>query len=168
MLLICLVFCVMFLFRILWKYCLRLLSLSPVLSCGVRVVYFVIFCVFTFLVPCCGVRCDFHMKTMFYSSFPVACRMAHYIVVFVYVYWCPTCCSIICFSILNSMLWWPLRFRIQMMFGSSLLPDICRRADVLFVIWVCLCLTRVIRDRNCLLLAGFTHGIVMGSVLLFA
>ena len=62
MLLICLVFCVMFLFRILWKYCLCLLSLSPVLSCGVRVVYFVIFCVFTFLVPCCGVRYDFHIK----------------------------------------------------------------------------------------------------------
>ena len=30
----------------------------------------VLLCVFTFIVPCCAVRYDFHIKTMFGSSFP--------------------------------------------------------------------------------------------------
>ena len=38
----------------------------------------VLLCVFTFWVPCCDVRYDFHIKTMFGSSLPpVVCRGAH-------------------------------------------------------------------------------------------
>jgi hypothetical protein len=38
----------------------------------------VLLCVFTFWVPCCDVRYDFHIQTMFYSSLPpVVCRRAH-------------------------------------------------------------------------------------------
>jgi len=43
--------------------------------CGVRVAYIftfcvVILCVFTFWVPCCDVRYDFHMEAMFGLDFP--------------------------------------------------------------------------------------------------
>ena len=44
--------------------------LSPVLfylSCGTRVVHVIILHVFTFLVPCCDVLCDFRFKTVFGS-----------------------------------------------------------------------------------------------------
>jgi hypothetical protein len=38
----------------------------------------VLLCVFTFLVPCCDVRYDFRIKTMFGSSLPpVNCRKTH-------------------------------------------------------------------------------------------
>ena len=38
----------------------------------------VLLCVFTFLVPCCDDRHDFHIKTMFGSSLPpVVCRRAY-------------------------------------------------------------------------------------------
>ena len=39
---------------------------------------FVLVCVFTYIVPCCDVRYDFHIKTIFGSSLlPVICRMDH-------------------------------------------------------------------------------------------
>ena len=41
-------------------------------------------------------------------------------------------CSIMCFNVLSSVLWCPLRFRIWTMFGSFLPPVVCRRARVLF------------------------------------
>jgi len=46
------------------------------------------FCVLTFSVPCCSVRYDFRIKTMFDSSLPpVVCRMAHVLFTFfVFVY----------------------------------------------------------------------------------
>ena len=51
-------------------------------------------CVFTFWVPCCDVRYDFRIKTMFRSSLlPVVCKRAHVIFtlyVIVFVQWCPT------------------------------------------------------------------------------
>ena len=51
----------------------------------------VLLCVFTFLVPCCDVRYDFRIKTMFSSSLPpVVCRRAHVLItffVFACVYW---------------------------------------------------------------------------------
>jgi len=53
----------------------------------------VLLCVFIFWVPCCDVRYDFRMKTMFSSSLPpVACRRAHVfyhvmLFVFVCVWW---------------------------------------------------------------------------------
>ena len=57
----------------------------------------VILCVFTFWIPCCDVRYDFRIETMFGSSLPpVVCRREHVIkftlFVFVCVQWCPTHC----------------------------------------------------------------------------
>jgi len=74
-----------------------LLISPPLLSNGVRVVHFVLLCVFTFFVPCCNVRYHFRIKTMF---------------------------------------------------GSRLLPVVCRRADVLFDICVCVCI--MVSNRTCL------------------
>ena len=52
----------------------------------------VLLCVFTFLVPCCDVRYDVRIKTMFgWSLPPVVCRRAHVLItlfVFDRVYWC--------------------------------------------------------------------------------
>jgi type IV secretory pathway TrbL component len=69
------------------------------------VVYVVLLCIFTFLVPCCDVRYEFRIKTMFGSSLcPVVCRRAHVLLcfVYVYVYWCPSfcCCSSVWLSVL--------------------------------------------------------------------
>ena len=60
--------------------------------------------VFTFLVSCCDVSYDFHLKTMFGSSLFTfvmwgggSCFI--YIVVFIYIYWCPTrfpCQMVLC------------------------------------------------------------------------
>ena len=55
-----------------------LLSSSPVLWSGIRVVHFVLLYVFTFLVPYCDVHCNFRVKMIFGSSLPpVVCRMVH-------------------------------------------------------------------------------------------
>jgi len=58
------------------------------------VVRVVMLCVLRFLVPCCDVRYDFSIKTMFGSSLPpVVCRKSHVIFilfVLVNVWWCPT------------------------------------------------------------------------------
>ena len=41
-------------------------------------VYIVLLCVFTFIVPCCDIRYDFHIQNMVCSSFPpVVCRRYH-------------------------------------------------------------------------------------------
>ena len=66
----------------------------------------VLLCVFTFWVPCCDVRYDFHIKAMFGSSLPpVVCRRTRVIFTFfvvVYVWRCPThivlcfCCVCLC------------------------------------------------------------------------
>ena len=56
--------------------------------CGVRAahfVYVVLVCVVTFWVPCCHVRYDFHIKTVFGSSFPpVVCRRAYVFTLFMF------------------------------------------------------------------------------------
>jgi len=45
---------------------------------------FILLCVFTFWVPCCHVRYDFRIKTMFGSSLPpVVCRKAHECLIYV-------------------------------------------------------------------------------------
>jgi hypothetical protein len=41
------------------------------------------------------------------------------------------CCSIRCLYVLSSVLWCPLRFLHKTMFGSSILPVVCRRVHVL-------------------------------------
>jgi hypothetical protein len=69
------------------------------------VVYVILLCIFTFLVPCCDVRYEFRIKTMFGSSLPlVVCRRDHVLLcfVYVYVYWCPSfcCCSSVWLSVL--------------------------------------------------------------------
>ena len=84
---------------------------SPRFFGGVRVTHLFICCAvllrdFTFQVPCCDIRYDFFIKTMFSSSLPpVVCRMAHalftlYMYVFVCVQWCSTHCVVFlfCFS----------------------------------------------------------------------
>jgi len=56
--------------------------------------HFVLSYVFTFIVPCCDVRYDYRIKTMFgLSLYPVVCRGAYIISMlfrFVCVQWCPT------------------------------------------------------------------------------
>jgi hypothetical protein len=43
---------------------------APGFLMGFVVFCVVLLCVFTYLVPCCDVRYDFHIKTMFGSSLP--------------------------------------------------------------------------------------------------
>ena len=68
-------------------------------------------CVFTFRVPCCNVRNDFRIKTMFGSSVPsVVCRRTHVLFtlfVFVYVLWCPTH-TVLCFYFVFLRLVYPM------------------------------------------------------------
>jgi hypothetical protein len=62
----------------------------------------VILCVFTFWVPCCDVRYDFRIKTMFGPSLPsVVCRRAHVLyTLFVFVVSNTYCVvSLFCFSL---------------------------------------------------------------------
>ena len=47
---------------------------TPSFSMVSVLLIFLVFCVFTFLVPCCDVRYDFHIKTMFGSSLPPVVR----------------------------------------------------------------------------------------------
>ena len=46
------------------------------------------------------------------------------------------CCPIMCLYVLSSMSSHQLRFRIKMIFGSSLPPVVCRRTHVLFTLFV--------------------------------
>jgi hypothetical protein len=55
------------------------------------------------------------------------------------------CCIIMCLYVLSSVLWCPLRIQHKTMFGSSLLPVVCRRANVLiFTFNICVCLRIVV------------------------
>ena len=78
--------------------------LSPQFSVclsDVRVVHVVNFHVFTFVVPCCDVRYNFHVKKMLYSyCLPFVLLRIHVLFVCIYANWCPT------------------RFTYQMMFVS--------------------------------------------------
>jgi hypothetical protein len=49
------------------------------------------------------------------------------------------CCAIMCLYVPSPVLWCPLRFRIETMFGSSLAPVVCKRAHVLFTLCVFAC-----------------------------
>ena len=74
------------------------LSSSPVFLVRSMFFIFLVFvlpiCVFTVLVPCCDVRYDFHIKTMFSSSLPpvvfVGGLMSYCVFVYVCEFWCPT------------------------------------------------------------------------------
>ena len=72
---------------------------SPPVFGGVRVAHIfsfcvVLLCVFTFWLPCCDVRSDFRIKTMFGSCLPpVVCGMGRiFFTLFVLccIWWCPT------------------------------------------------------------------------------
>jgi hypothetical protein len=67
--------------------------------------------VFTFWVPCCDVRYDFCIKTMFGSSLPpVVCRRPHVLFtlfMFVWVQWCPTH-VVLCFCFVILRLVYPM------------------------------------------------------------
>ena len=49
------------------------------------------------------------------------------------------CCPIMCIYVLCSLLWCPLRFPHKKVFDSSLPPVVCRRAHVLFRLFVFVC-----------------------------
>ena len=80
-------------FRPRTQFCTYLI-IVPVSTCvsGVRVFDFVKIHVFVFLVPCCGVRYEYHVNTMFRSSLlPFVLSGVHVLLmllVFIYVYWC--------------------------------------------------------------------------------
>jgi len=61
-------------------------------------------CVFAFWVPCCDVRYDFRIKTMFDSSLPaVVCSSAHVLfTLFVFAYVSNTYCVVFLFSFSSS------------------------------------------------------------------
>ena len=88
----------------------------------------VLLCVFTLLVPCCYVRYDFRIKTMFGSSFPsVVCRTAH---CFIYVMFGSSFPSVVCRT---------AQCLIYVMFGSSFPSVVCRTAHCfIYVIFNCL------------------------------
>jgi hypothetical protein len=107
-----------------------------------------ILCVFTFLVPCCAVRCDFHIKAMYGSFLPAVVCMTtrvvlcclclfahsdvhHFLSSYVFMF------QVLCCDARND-------FRINWMFGSSLPPLVCRRAHALFMLFVYVaCPTRI-------------------------
>ena len=78
------------------------------------------------------------------------------------------CCPIMCLCVLNSVLWCPLHFRIKTMFGSSWPPVVCRRAYVLFTLFVVGCVyILVVSSTYCVVLFGlvvFVWWIVYGGV----
>jgi hypothetical protein len=75
-------FCFLFLYYLRTS---RVLEFTPVFLVGSVLLLYLVFCVvllyvFTFLVQCCVVRCDFHIQTIFGSSLsPVVCRRARLI-----------------------------------------------------------------------------------------
>jgi hypothetical protein len=65
---------------------------SPVLSSGVRVVYFVLLYASSFLVPCCEIYCYLRIETMFGSSLSqVVYSRSYLIFLFILVQWLSTC-----------------------------------------------------------------------------
>ena len=65
---------------------------SPVLSSGVRVVYFVLLYASSFLVPCCEICCYLRIETMFGSSLSqVVYSRSYLIFLFILVQWLSTC-----------------------------------------------------------------------------
>ena len=67
----------------------------------------VLVCVFSFLVPYCPVRYDFHITTMFGSSLhPVVCRRAHVVLCCLCLFACSslTFCPVLCLYVLSSLL----------------------------------------------------------------
>ena len=75
------------------------------------VFFLVLLCVFTFWVPCCDIRYDFRIKSMFSSSLPpVICRRAHVLFtlfVFVCPWWCPIN-RVLCFYFVLLSLVYPM------------------------------------------------------------
>jgi len=61
-------------------------------------------------------------------------RLAHFFLLFFFV-----CCHIMCLNVPSPVLWCPLRFPQKTMFVSSLPPAVCRRAHVLFTLFVFVC-----------------------------
>ena len=49
------------------------------------------------------------------------------------------CCPIVCLYVPSSVLWCPLRFPHKTIFGSSLSPVVCSRANVLLTLFVFVC-----------------------------
>ena len=107
--------------------------------------YVVLLCVFTFWVPSCDVCYDFRLKTMFGSSLPpVVCMRAHILfTLFVFVRFVFTSCLIYftCVCLVRLYIQWFVGglmsyLHYLCLLGSSLPPVVCRRAHVLFTLFV--------------------------------
>ena len=89
-------------------------------------------CVFTFWVPCCDVRYDFRIKTMFGSSLPpVVCRRAHVLFTFFYTLFVYSgvqhilCCGVVLFFfVLCTQCWqflWIVHFLLPLQFSLTII-----------------------------------------------
>ena len=114
----------------------------------------ILLCFFTFWVPCCDVRYDFRIETMFGSSLsPVVCRRANVLFtlfVFVCAEWCPTH-IVLCFyfvflglmlpvSLDCSLFWLPLRYSLTFIYVMYMF-QFCKRCN-----WY----TIVVNDKICM------------------
>jgi len=91
---------------------------------------FILFCVFTFRVPFCDVRCDSHIKTMFGSSLsPVAClgRMTYlrYLCLFALsgVYHILCCVFVLFVCILYCQFLWIVHFPLSLRYSLTFISN---------------------------------------------
>ena len=105
----------------------ELLSSFPLFVCVAHhlVVCVVLLCVLTFLVPCCDVRYDFRIKTMFVSSLSPVVRMMDHVlftlIVFVCVWWCFLLCFVclrLSYPMLPIILWIVYCFIVPSVFSN--------------------------------------------------
>ena len=101
----------------------------------------VLLCVFTFWVPWCEVRYDFHMKTMFGSSLPpVVCRRGMFCLRYLFLFM--LCCAFILFfflcasfSALTFFFKLPLRYSLTFIVSVIMTEDrVCQQRNSFFVI----------------------------------
>jgi hypothetical protein len=75
------------------------------------------------------------------TSHPVVCRRAHVLMVFLcmFAYSDVQYFVLSCVYVLSTILWWPLRFQHKTIFGWYLHPAVRSMADVLFTLFVFVC-----------------------------
>ena len=124
----------------------------------------VLLCVFTLWVPCCDIRYDFRIKTLFVSSLRVAfCRMSHVLfTLFVFEYdgvqhtvlfffvWCNICCQFP-WVVFHFVL--PLPYSLTFIYWDSFC-SICvlfrRSLFVFYFFWPLYCLSFIFWPLYCL------------------
>jgi hypothetical protein len=95
--------------------------------------------------PCCDVRVDFHIKLCSVRLYHQMFVGGLIFIVFFYefcVMWGPTFCPIGCLYGLGSVVLCPLRSPHKTTFGWSLPRVVCRKAHVLFTLYVFVCVQR--------------------------